>query len=73
MSEENKQGATTVVHSMDELSQNNNILYEKTMSSMDMTTDINTQVQNVAGLIEQIVTLIDETASHSNISSARCV
>ncbi len=70
LSEENKQGATTVVHSMDELSQNNNILYEKTMSSMDMTTDITTQVQNVAGLIEQIVTLIDETASHSNISSA---
>lgn len=67
---ENKQGAYTVVDGMDELSKNNGTLYDKTMSSMDMTTSINTQVQNVAALIEQMVVLIHESADHSSSSSA---
>lgn len=69
LSDENRQGAHVVVKSMEKLSGNNDILYDKTMSSMDMTTDINTQVQNVAELIQQMVTLIDESVSHSNTSS----
>ena len=69
LADENKQGANTVVRSMEELADNNNILYDKTMSSVDMTTDINTQVQNVAGLIQNMAELIDESINHANVSS----
>lgn len=69
LADENKQGANTVVDSMLELSGKNDVLYEKTMSSMDMTTDINTQVQHVAKLIEQMVLLTNESVSHLNASS----
>ena len=66
---ENKQGAHTVVTGMTELSRNNDVLYDKTMSSMDMTTSITTQVQNVVSLIEQMVELIQESVNHANSSS----
>lgn len=69
LADENRQGANTVVDSMLELSQKNDVLYEKTMSSMDMTTDINTQVLNVAELIEQMMLLIQASVSHAQKSS----
>ena len=69
LSDENKQGANNVVRNMGELSANNNVLYEKTMSSMNMTSDINTQVQNVAALVEQMTQLVQESVSHANESS----
>ena len=69
LSDENKQGAHLVVNRMSELSQNNDILHDKTMSSMDMTTDINTQVENVAALIDQMVGLIQQSMNHANTSS----
>lgn len=69
LADENRDGAQLVVHSMEELTEKNNVLYEKTMSSMDMTSDINTQVQNVAEQIEKIVLLINESAAHANASS----
>lgn len=70
LSDENKQGANNVVASMTELSNNNGVLYQKTMSSMDMTEDINTQVQNVAGLVEQMTKLVGESVSHAKDSSS---
>ena len=69
LADENKQGADSVVKSMEELTQNNDILYTKTMSSMDKTSDINTQVQNVATLIEKMVNLIQESIEHANLSA----
>lgn len=69
LADENKQGANTVVDSMLELSGKNDILQEKTLSSMDMTTDISNQVEHVAELIEQMVVLINESVSHLNTSS----
>lgn len=66
---ENKQGASTVVTGMSELSRNNDVLHDKTMSSMDMTTSITNQVQNVVSLTEQMVVLIQESVEHANISS----
>lgn len=69
LADENKQGAGNVVHSMTELSDNNGVLYQKTMSSMDMTTDINTQVQNVASLVEEMMQLVQESVSHAKQSS----
>lgn len=69
LADENKQGAYSVVNHMAELTKNNDILQEKAMSSMDRTTDINTQVEHVAALIEQIVLLINESSEHANKSS----
>ncbi len=69
LTEENRDGANLVVRNMEELSDKNSVLYEKTMSSMDMTADINTQVQNVAELIEKMVGMIDESVVHANTSS----
>lgn len=69
LTDENQEGANTVVQSMVDLSGNNNILYEKTMSSMDMTSDINAQVQNVADKIDHMVDLIDKSIRHTNVSS----
>lgn len=69
LADENKEGAVNVVSSMNELSNNNTVLYQKTMSSMNMTTDINTQVQNVANLVEEMLQLVQESVSHAHQSS----
>ena len=69
LADENKQGALDVVNCMSELTDNNNVLGEKTMSSLDMTEDINSQVINVASLIDKMASLINETATHSKTSS----
>lgn len=70
LADENRQGANTVVDRMSELSQNNEVLYQKTMSSMDMTSDISTQVQNVASLTEQMIVLIEKSINHAHTSSS---
>lgn len=69
LSDENKESANSVVDSMTELADNNEVLYQKTMSSMDMTTDINTQVKNVATLVEEMKDLVQESVTHANQSS----
>lgn len=69
LADENRDGANLVVRNMEELTDKNNVLYDKTMSSMDMTSDINTQVQNVAELIGKMVLLINESVVHSDTSS----
>ena len=69
LADENRQGADSVVSSMEELTRNNDVLHNKTMSSMDRSTDISTQVQNVAGLIDEMVTLIQESVEHADVSA----
>lgn len=65
---ENKHGADIVVLGMNELTDNNHTLQEKTQSSQNMTETINTQVQNVAGLIGEMVELVHESVEHANAS-----
>ncbi len=65
---ENKHGADIVVLGMTDLSHNSDNLQEHTASSVDMTTDINTQVQNVAGLIGEMVKLTEESVAHAKNS-----
>lgn len=67
---ENKHGADIVVLGMNELTDNNENLQKHTNSSMDMTTDINTQVQNVGTLITQMVDLTKESGEHAQNSYA---
>lgn len=69
LEDENKQGANSVVSSMEQLTEQNQLLHEKAISSMDTTTTINTQVENVASLITQMVLLTNESAKHANSSS----
>ena len=69
LADENKQGALDVVSCMSDLTDNNNVLGEKTMSSLDMTEDINSQVINVSSLVDKMAALINETATHSKTSS----
>lgn len=69
LADENKQGAMDVVESMDQLSANNTTMSEKAMSSLDMTEDINTQVENVASLVTKMADLINESATHAKKSS----
>ena len=66
---ENKHGADVVVLGMNELTANNQTLQDKTNSSLDMTTDINTQVMNVSSLIKQMVELTKESGEHATTSS----
>lgn len=70
LSDENMQGASAVVNNMTELNKKNEVLHDRTMSSMDMTEDINTQVRNVADLIDEMVGLINESVRHSDSSSS---
>jgi len=69
LADENKQGATTVVESMDTLVDKSKILSEKIDSSMEMSEDINGQATNVAELIENIVGIIEKSASNAGSSS----
>lgn len=70
LASENKHGAEVVVLGMNELTDNSSRLMNSTASSLDMTTDINSQVQNVGGLIEQMVSLTGESIEHATVSGA---
>ena len=69
LADENKAGADEVVKGMRVLSDNNDVLNEKTVSSVDMTNVIDDQVRNVAGLMEQVVELINASVEHADTSA----
>ncbi len=69
LSDENKDSADLVVNNMEQLSDDNKILQEKTLSSLDMTNQISTQVENVAAMVQEMVALVEESVSHSQTSS----
>ena len=58
---------------MKNLADNNEVLNDKTLSSVEMTNVIDTQVKNVAGLMEQVVQLIGASVDHANISAEELV
>lgn len=69
LADENRMGAENVVTDMNELANDNGVLNDRTMSSMEMSNVIDTQVNNVAELMEQVVTLIEASVEHAHISS----
>lgn len=69
LADENKMGAENVVTDMNALSDDNGVLNDKTMSSMEMTNVIDTQVTNVSELMTQVVSLIEASTKHANMSS----
>lgn len=73
LADENRMGAENVVSDMNALSNDNGVLNDRTMSSMEMTNAIDTQVNNVADLMDQVVTLIEASVEHANVSSEELV
>ena len=66
---ENKHGSDIVVDEMNKLTDNNDQLQSRTASSQEMTGDINSQVQNVASMINDMVSLTAESGKHAKTSS----
>lgn len=69
LASENKHGSDIVILGMNELTDNNNMLLDRTTSSTQMTSDIRAQVENVVALIGEMVTLVEKTQSHSGVSA----
>ena len=69
LADENKTGANNVVRDMVQLAENNEVLSERTLSSIEMTTVIDNQVKNVEELMDQVVALINKSVEHANTSS----
>ncbi|WP_349966782.1 methyl-accepting chemotaxis protein [Roseburia faecis] len=66
---ENKHGSDIVVDGMNKLTDHNGLLQSRTASSQEMTGDINSQVQNVASMINDMVSLTAESGKHAKTSS----
>lgn len=73
LADENRTGANDVMKDMQNLDANNGVLNEKTLSSMEMTKVIDTQVKGVADLMEQVVDLIGASVEHANVSAGELV
>ena len=69
LASENKHGSDIVMLVMNELTDNNNMLQDRTSSSTQMTSDIRAQVENVVALIGEMITLVEKTQSHSGVSA----
>lgn len=70
LASENSHGATIVVDSLQKLNDHNTDLQNSTTSSNEMTSDIHAQVNHVAEMIEQMVSLTSTSMQHAKVSSA---
>lgn len=71
LADENREGANDVVKSMDSLISNNDILHERTNSSIQATDMINEQVGNVALLIQEMVQLMEQSVENAKRSAGQ--
>ena len=69
LASENKHGSDVVVEGMTELTDNNMQLQAHTSSSQELTSDINTQVQCVVAMINDMVSLATQSGEHAHESS----
>lgn len=69
LSEENRQSANSVVGSMEQLTAKNEVLQDRTNSSMEMTRTISTQVENTATMIQEMVVLMQQSVGNAKTSS----
>lgn len=69
LASENRHGSDMVMLGMNELTDNNHMLQDRTTSSTQMTSDIRAQVKNVVALISEMVSLVGKTESHSSVSA----
>lgn len=66
---ENRHGSDIVMLGMRELTGNNVQLQDRTASSKDMTADIRAQVEHVAAMIDQMVSLTGASGEHARTSA----
>lgn len=69
LAEQNKESAVAVVNSMEEMAAQNSELNLKIESSIEMTEDIDHQVEHVTGLVDKIVDLSEQSVTHAMTSS----
>lgn len=69
LASENKHGSDMVMLGMNELTDNNTMLQDHTTSSMQMTSDIRSQVEHVVTLIGEMVSLVEKSESHASVSA----
>lgn len=69
LSDTNMAGAENVVHSMASLMQNNAILTQRTQSSLNMTNQIDKQVDNVSSSVQEMVGLSEQSMSNAKTSA----
>lgn len=71
LADENQQGTVEVVHNMQSLIENNDVLNARTDSSIQATDKISEQVENVAGLIQEMVKLMEQSVANAKTSSGQ--
>lgn len=71
LSDENQQGANDVVKNMRSLISNNEVLNEKTNSSIQATDKISEQVDHVADMIHEMVQLMEQSVNNAKKSSGQ--
>lgn len=71
LSDENQDGANEVVQNMGSLISNNEVLQERTNSSIQATDKISEQVESVAALIQEMVTLMGQSVENAKNSSGQ--
>lgn len=67
--DENRAGATSVVNDMSTIAEQTNVLTDKTFSSLEMTKTISNQVTQVSNLVEETVTLAQQSVEHASVSN----
>jgi len=67
--DENRTGATAVVNDMYTIAEQTNILTDRTFSSLEMTKTISNQVTQVSKLVEETVTLAQQSVEHASASN----
>lgn len=67
--DENRAGATSVVNDMSTIAEQTNVLTDKTFSSLEMTKAISNQVTQVSNLVEETVTLAQQSVEHASVSN----
>ncbi len=69
LASENKHGSDMVMLGMNELTDNNHMLQDRTTSSTQMTSDFRDHVENVVALISEMDSLVGKTESQSSVSA----
>ncbi|MBQ4284630.1 MAG: methyl-accepting chemotaxis protein [Lachnospira sp.] len=69
LADENKESANCVVNNMEELTNNNLILRDRTDSSLEMTNKISMQVENVAERIQNTLVVMEQSVSKAKRST----
>lgn len=69
LSDENMEGAENVVRSMETLIQNNDILQQRTHSSITMTNQIEQQVESVVVSVQEMMEISEQSMSNAQISA----